>query len=51
MIISIAIYGFGGCVTFLVIIGDQIQPVASDLGFVFIYSKHFIIKYERKSIY
>lgn len=35
MIVSIAIYGFGGCVTFLVIIGDQIVPVVQDLGFVF----------------
>lgn len=34
MIISIAVYGFGGCVTFLVIIGDQLVPVVQYLGFV-----------------
>jgi len=30
MILSIAIYGFGGCVTFLVIIGDQFTAIVDN---------------------
>ena len=35
MIVSIAIFGFGACVTFLVIIGDQFTPVMEVLTYVF----------------